>query len=159
MRPSEALQIHRDAIREIALKQRVRNVRVFGSVLHGDDTEESDLDLLAEPTAETTLFDKRIHSYVENMDEVAFLNDRKSQDALIRNFEVVGEAPRNIEPYHKQFADTHDFVPFGSAYEMRNALAHGYFNVDLEIVWKTISNNLAEFHTQIQQRLLKQQLA
>ncbi len=57
MRPSEALQAHRDAIREIALKHRVRNVRVFGSVLHGEDTEESDLDLLVEPTSETTLFD------------------------------------------------------------------------------------------------------
>jgi predicted nucleotidyltransferase len=57
MRPSIALQIHRDAIREIALSHRVKNVRVFGSVLHGDDTEDSDLDLLVDPTPETTLFD------------------------------------------------------------------------------------------------------
>jgi len=57
MRPSEALQIHRDAIREIALRHRVKNMRVFGSVLHGDDTEDSDLDLLVDPTPETTLFD------------------------------------------------------------------------------------------------------
>ncbi len=57
MRPSIALQTHRDAIREIALRHRVTNVRFFGSALHGDDTEESDLDLLVEPTAETTMFD------------------------------------------------------------------------------------------------------
>ena len=57
MRPSIALQIHRNAIREIALSHRVKNVRVFGSVLHGDDTEDSDLDLLVDPTPETTLFD------------------------------------------------------------------------------------------------------
>lgn len=57
MRPSIALQIHRDAIREIALSHRVKNVRVFGSVLHGDDTEDSDLDLLVDPTPETTLMD------------------------------------------------------------------------------------------------------
>jgi uncharacterized protein len=57
MRPSIALQTHREAIREIALKHRVCNVRVFGSVLHGEDTEESDLDLLVDPTSETTLFD------------------------------------------------------------------------------------------------------
>jgi len=57
MRPSIALQNHREAIREIALRHRVRNVRVFGSVLHGEDTEDSDLDLLVEPTSETTLFD------------------------------------------------------------------------------------------------------
>ena len=57
MRPSIALQNHREAIREIALRHRVRNVRVFGSVLHGKDTEDSDLDLLVEPTSETTLMD------------------------------------------------------------------------------------------------------
>jgi uncharacterized protein len=57
MRPSVALQQHREAIREIALRNRVTNVRVFGSVLHGDDTEDSDLDLLVEPTSETTLMD------------------------------------------------------------------------------------------------------
>lgn len=57
MRPSIALQTHRDAIREIALRHRVKNVRVFGSVLHGGDTEDSDLDLLVDPTPETTLMD------------------------------------------------------------------------------------------------------
>ncbi|MBI5891624.1 MAG: nucleotidyltransferase family protein [Nitrosomonadales bacterium] len=57
MRPSIALQNHREAIREIALRHHVLDVRVFGSALHGNDTEESDLDLLVEPTADTTLFD------------------------------------------------------------------------------------------------------
>ena len=57
MRPSLALQNHRAEIREIALSHRVQNVRVFGSVLHGDDTEDSDLDLLVDPTAETTMMD------------------------------------------------------------------------------------------------------
>ena len=57
MCPSIALQTHREAIREIALRHRVRNVCVFGSVLHGKDTEDSDLDLLVESTSETTLLD------------------------------------------------------------------------------------------------------
>ena len=57
MRPSEALQAHRDTIRSIALRHRVTNVRVFGSVVHGNDTDESDLDLLVEPTSETTMMD------------------------------------------------------------------------------------------------------
>jgi len=57
MRPSIALQTHRDEIREIALSHRVNNVRVFGSALYGDDTEVSDLDLLVDPTPETTLMD------------------------------------------------------------------------------------------------------
>lgn len=57
MRPSLALQTHREAIRAIALSHRVTNVRVFGSVLTGDDTDDSDLDILVEPTKQTTLMD------------------------------------------------------------------------------------------------------
>lgn len=57
MRPSEALNLHRARIREIALSHRVSNVRVFGSAMRGDDEQGSDLDLLVEPTAQTTLFD------------------------------------------------------------------------------------------------------
>ncbi len=57
MRPSLALSTHREAIRRIALSHRVTNVRVFGSVVHGDDTEASDLDLLVDPTHETTMMD------------------------------------------------------------------------------------------------------
>ena len=57
MLPSVALQTHREAIRRIALSHRVTNVRVFGSVVHGNDKEGSDLDLLVEPTSETTMMD------------------------------------------------------------------------------------------------------
>ncbi len=57
MRPSEALHLHRTQIREIALRHRVSGVRVFGSVLHGEDTTDSDLDLLVEPTPLTTMLD------------------------------------------------------------------------------------------------------
>ena len=57
MRPSAALRAHREAIRSIALRHRVKDVRVFGSVVHGKDIEGSDLDILVEPTNETTLMD------------------------------------------------------------------------------------------------------
>ncbi len=57
MRPSIQLYQHRDSIRQIALNHRVKNVRIFGSVLHGLDNDESDLDLLVDPTPETTLMD------------------------------------------------------------------------------------------------------
>lgn len=57
MRPSEALQSHRAAIREVVETHRARNARVFGSVLRGSDTEQSDLDILIDPTPDTTLFD------------------------------------------------------------------------------------------------------
>jgi predicted nucleotidyltransferase len=57
MKPSDALNLHRDDIRRVAEQNRTRNPRVFGSVLHGDDSDESDLDLLVDPTPDTTLLD------------------------------------------------------------------------------------------------------
>lgn len=57
MKPSEALHSHRAAIRRVVTAHRARNARVFGSVLHGRDTNDSDLDILVDPTPETTLFD------------------------------------------------------------------------------------------------------
>jgi hypothetical protein len=57
MKPSLALATHREAIRRIVESHRACNARVFGSVIRGEDTEESDLDLLIDPTPETTLFD------------------------------------------------------------------------------------------------------
>ena len=57
MKPSLALASNRDAIRRVVTSHRASNPRVFGSVVHGNDTEGSDLDILIDPTSETTLFD------------------------------------------------------------------------------------------------------
>jgi uncharacterized protein len=57
MKPSTALHRNRPAIRRVVEAHRACNARVFGSALHGTDTENSDLDILIDPTAETTLFD------------------------------------------------------------------------------------------------------
>ncbi len=57
MKPSIALQTHRAAIRTVVERHNARNARVFGSVLHGKDQEGSDLDILIDPTPDTTLFD------------------------------------------------------------------------------------------------------
>jgi len=57
MKPSLALAEHREAIRLIVVRHRASNPRVFGSVAHGDDSDDSDLDLLVDPSAETSLLD------------------------------------------------------------------------------------------------------
>jgi len=57
MKPSIALTTHRNAIRRVVESHRACNARVFGSVIHGEDTDGSDLDILVDPTPETTLFD------------------------------------------------------------------------------------------------------
>jgi len=57
MKPSDALASNRAAIRQVVELHRARNARVFGSVPRGQDTDGSDLDLLVDPTPETTLLD------------------------------------------------------------------------------------------------------
>ena len=69
---------------------------------------------------------------------------------MIRNIEIIGEASNNIDKYHQDFAKLHPELPLVFAYEMRNAVAHGYFKVDLEIVWKTIKKDLPELAQQTQ---------
>lgn len=91
----------------------------------------------------------RIESYVEGMDEVNFLENELVQDAVIRNLEVVGEASRNIKKHYPDYVKQYAELPLSSAYEMRNALAHGYFKVDFEIVWKTIERDLPELQVMV----------
>lgn len=57
MKPSEALNVYREQIKQIAEQNHTHNLRVFGSVLHGTDSPGSDLDLLVDPLPETTLMD------------------------------------------------------------------------------------------------------
>jgi len=66
MKPSEALQHHREEIRRIVRENRGTNPRIFGSVLHGNDSDSSDLDLLVDPTSDTSLLDiARIQNRVQ----------------------------------------------------------------------------------------------
>ena len=68
MKPSEALSAHRADIRREVAQNRASNPRVFGSVLHGRDREGSDLDLLVDPTPETSLLDiARLQNRLEEL--------------------------------------------------------------------------------------------
>ena len=93
----------------------------------------------------------RIESYIKDCDQLAFISNTMIQDAVIRNFEIIGEASRNIERLFPEFIEEHSEIPFIDAYEMRNALSHGYFKVDLDILWKTIQVNLPDLKIQINQ--------
>lgn len=92
---------------------------------------------------------ERIDRYTEDMDEVAFLQSELIQDAVIRNLEILGEASNNIQKHYPDFTARHSELPLAFAYQMRNAIAHGYFKVDYEIVWKTIQLNLPVLHGQV----------
>ena len=93
---------------------------------------------------------ERIEEYVSELDEMAFLGNKLVQDAVVRNFEVIGEASNNIEKRFPDFVAAHPELPLTSAYQMRNAVAHGYFQVDFEILWKTIQRDLPELHTKVE---------
>lgn len=90
-----------------------------------------------------------IQDYTVGMDLGAFMADPKTRDAVIRNLEVIGEACNNVAKNHPAFASQHSSVPWGFAYEMRNALSHGYFTVDHAVVWQTIQQDLPKLRSQI----------
>ncbi|WP_374663992.1 DUF86 domain-containing protein [Ramlibacter sp.] len=85
---------------------------------------------------------ERCQTYVQGMDEASFMADPKTQDAVIRGFEVIGEAASNIKRHFPDFAREQPDLPLGMAIGMRNALSHGYFTVDLQMVWRSIHADL-----------------
>ena len=91
----------------------------------------------------------QIQSYCEDIDEVSFLTNRMIQDAVIRNFEVIGEASKNVERVAPEFVAAHPDLPLAFAYDMRNLLAHGYYKVDVSVVWKTIERDLPYLKLQV----------
>lgn len=97
----------------------------------------------------------RIKNYTES-GKAEFFKNEMMQDAVIRNFEIIGEASRSIEKRFPGFAREHSELPLRSAYEMRNALSHGYFKTDLAIVWETIKSDLPSLKERIEEILGEQ---
>ena len=100
---------------------------------------------------------ERIQLYVVDLAEPAFMLDQRTQDAVVRNFEIIGEACNNVARHFPVYADSHPEIPWRFAYEMRNVLAHGYFQIDLEIVWRTIHRDLPALHQQVCELLAAEQ--
>jgi uncharacterized protein with HEPN domain len=91
----------------------------------------------------------RIEDYTQSLDHAAFNVDTSTQDAVIRNLEVLGEAARNVLQNDATFISAHPQVPWALAYRMRNALSHGYADVDLNTVWGTIQASLPKMKQQL----------
>ncbi|PXX97649.1 HepT-like ribonuclease domain-containing protein [Halomonas sp. LBP4] len=91
----------------------------------------------------------RIQRYLIDVDHAAFLMNEEKQDAVIRNLEIIGEAAGNIQHHFPDFAAKHPEFPLKAAYGTRNALAHGYFKVDLDVVWKTVERDLPMLEVQV----------
>jgi len=81
----------------------------------------------------------RIARYVGDMSYEGFLADTKTQDAVIRNIEIIGEATRGIS---EQLRAANPHIPWKSMAGMRDRLIHHYFGVNLDIVWEVVSTEL-----------------
>lgn len=99
----------------------------------------------------------RIRRYTEGLDRQSFGDREMVQDAVLRNLEIIGEAAHNVHQRHPEFVVHHRDLPWMPAYDMRNALAHGYYRVDLDIVWRTLVDDLPELEAKV--RALRDALA
>lgn len=93
----------------------------------------------------------RIRKYTSVVTEAAFYHDEKTHDAVVRNIEIIGEASKNIQEADARFAADHPEIPWSLMYRMRNALSHGYYDVDSEVVWRTIRDDLPGLEQRIRE--------
>lgn len=80
-----------------------------------------------------------IESYTHGLSFEEFKNDPKTIDAVVRNFEIMGEAAAHLTD---EFKETHPEIPWSRVAGMRNKIAHEYFGIDSEIIWKTIQEDI-----------------
>ena len=81
-------------------------------------------------------------SYVGGMSRETFLADKKTQQAVVLNVLILGEAAAQVGNEYPEWAEQHPEVPWRSMRGMRNRLAHGYFDINLELVWDTVQLSL-----------------
>ena len=81
-------------------------------------------------------------SYIQDMDVNAFTQDKKTQQAVILNLILIGEEAARILRDHEEFAIGHAHLPWRAMKGMRNRIAHGYFEVNLQMVWDTTQTAL-----------------
>lgn len=88
-------------------------------------------------------------SYVEGMEEDDFLADKRTQQAVVLNIVVIGEAATKIVKDYTDFVDQHPDIPWKNMKGMRNRIAHGYFEINLDIVWNTVQTSLPHLMKQL----------
>ncbi|MCF7845574.1 MAG: DUF86 domain-containing protein [Candidatus Pacebacteria bacterium] len=81
----------------------------------------------------------KIERYTKKLSFEKFSNDDMAIDAVIRNLEIIGEASKNLS---EEFKEKNSIIPWGSIVGMRNKAIHEYFDLDIEILWKTVKEDI-----------------
>ena len=97
---------------------------------------------------------ERCLDYTSGMDQAAFLGDRRTYDATIRNIEIIGEAANNVP---RAVWDAHQEIPWRGIIDTRNRIIHGYGVIDDEAVWEIVSGDIPHLIPQL--RALLQEAA
>ncbi|WP_281926432.1 HepT-like ribonuclease domain-containing protein [Methylocystis bryophila] len=98
-------------------------------------------------------------SYVEGMSKDDFVADRRTRQAVVMNLLIIGEMAGRLARDHNEFCAKYPDAPWLKMTSMRNRIAHGYFELDLDIVWDTVNYSLPEliaFLEPIHKELLRQ---
>jgi len=91
---------------------------------------------------------ERIAEYIDGYTFIKFKQDYKTVDAVIRNFEIIVEAAKNLPSEYKIM---HPELPWSEMYLLRNKVSHEYFGVDYDIIWDIATNYLPENKLRIKQ--------
>ena len=87
--------------------------------------------------------------FVEGLAKEDFLEDKRTQQAVIMSLVIMGEAVTKVMDGYEEFVQTHAQVPWRSMRGMRNRIAHGYFDINLDVVWDTVQTALPELLNQL----------
>ncbi|KJF17370.1 MULTISPECIES: DUF86 domain-containing protein [Acidithrix] len=88
-------------------------------------------------------------AFVEGLDKADFFGDKRTQQAVIMSLVIVGEPATLIMGHYSKFALDHAEVPWRNMRGMRNQIAHGYFALNLEVVWETVRSDLPTLLSQL----------
>ena len=88
-------------------------------------------------------------SYLDGLEKADFMKDKRTQQAVILNLLILGEAVTKLLSQDEPFVVLHPQVPWRSMKGMRNRLAHGYFDINLDVVWDTVQTALPSMLAQL----------
>lgn len=88
-------------------------------------------------------------SFVEGLTKDNFLADKRTHQAVIMNLVIIGEAATKVMDDYSGFTQAHPNVPWRNIRGMRNRIAHGYFDINLDVVWDTVQTALPELLKQL----------